>query len=164
MSERLHEHPEFPAYLVSADGRIYSQRSRRFLKPIRLGDYLGVMITHASGQIVKRYLHRLVLEAVVGPCPSGLQARHLNGNRHDNRAANLAWGTKRRNESDKVAHGTAPRGDRNGAAKLTWHQVREIRGLLRAGAVQRRVAEQFQVSPMTVSRIVRGESWQEAAR
>jgi hypothetical protein len=129
-----------------------------------MGQYLGLTINDASGAIVKRYMHRLVLEAMVGACPGGMQARHLNGDKHDNRTANLAWGTKRQNESDKVRHGTAPRGTRNAAAKLTWHQVREIRMLSRTGAVQRRIAEQFRVSPMTVSRIVRGQSWMECAR
>jgi hypothetical protein len=155
-------HPDFPRYRVTPDGRVFSLRSKRFLKPQRMGEYLGLMITHANGQIVKRYMHRLVLEAAVGPCPPGMEGRHINGNRHDNRATNLIWGTHSRNERDKVAHGTAPRGSRNGQAKLTWDQARQIRALGQAGAVQRRIAEQFNVSLMTINRIVRGESWQEA--
>ncbi len=159
----FHEHPEFPHYLVTSAGQVFSRRSGRFLKPAQMGKYTGLMITHASGTIVKRYMHRLVLEVTSGPCPPGMQARHLNGDRHDNRAANWAWGTKRENEEDKMAHGTTPRGSRNAMAKLTWHQVGEIRALCLAGTVQRRIAEQFGISPMTVSRIARGESWQEAA-
>jgi len=164
MTEGLHEHPEFPSYLMSPNGAVYSRRSSRFLKPIRLGNYLGVMITHASGQIVKRYVHRLVLEATVGTCPPGMEARHLNGDRHDNRASNLTWGTKRQNASDKIGHGTDPRGTRNPMARLTWGQVREIRSLAGIGTVQRRLAERFGVSPMTINRVVRGESWKELNR
>lgn len=157
----FYNHPDFPEYLIAASGRVFSLRSGRFLKPGRMGRYLGSTITHADGSLVKRYMHRLVLEAVVGPCPPQMEARHLNGDRHDNRAINLVWGTHKQNENDKLAHGTPPRGSRNGQAKLTWDQARQIRALGQAGMVQRRIAEQFNVSLMTVNRIVRGESWQE---
>lgn len=155
-------HPDFPHYRVTPDGRVYSLRSKRFLKPQPMGVYLGLIITHADGSLVHRYVHRLVLEAVAGPCPAGMEARHLNGDRYDNKASNLAWGTKSENYEDKIAHGTSPHGDRNPMARLTWHQVREIRALKQAGIMQLRIAEQFGVSPMTVSRIIRGESWVEA--
>ena len=54
---------------------------------------------------------RLVLLAFVGPCPPGQEARHLNGNSLDNRAENLAWGTKAENTEDQFAHGR-PRAER----------------------------------------------------
>lgn len=157
-------HPDFPLYLIEPTGRIYSIRSKRFLKPCMMGNYLGLMITDANGVNVHRYIHRLVLEATMGACPEGAEARHLNGDRFDNRAANLAWGTKSENAHDKIAHGTSPDGERNPMAKLTWQQVRAIRAAHCSGTMQRRLAEQFGVSKMTVSRIVRGMSWREAAR
>ena len=61
-----------------------------------------------SGEVVQYKVHRLVLEAFVGPCPPGEEARHLNGIRHDNRLANLAWGTRIENNFDRVLHGTHP--------------------------------------------------------
>jgi len=160
----FYEHPEFPQYLVTDAGQVFSRRAKRFLKPIRTGEYLGLMITHANGKIVKRYLHLLTLEAVSGPRPAGMVARHLNGNRFDNRAINLAWGTVRQNAADKVRHGTDPSGVRNPMAKLTWEQVRDIRALADGGKMQCLIATQFHVSPMTVSRIIRGQSWRESAR
>lgn len=51
-------------------------------------------------------VHRLVLEAFVGPCPTEMEARHLNGDRMDNRLENLRWGTKSENAYDKIRHGT----------------------------------------------------------
>ena len=53
-----------------------------------------------------RLVHRLVLEAFVGPRPEGMVARHLNGDPGDNRLENLAWGTQSENNYDKVRHGT----------------------------------------------------------
>jgi hypothetical protein len=44
--------------------------------------------------------------AFVGPCPAGLEIRHLNGNATDNHLSNLTYGTKSENELDRVRHGT----------------------------------------------------------
>lgn len=53
-----------------------------------------------------RPVHRLVGEAFIGPLPKGLVTRHLNGNQTDNRAVNLAYGTRRENSEDMLRHGT----------------------------------------------------------
>ena len=157
--EHVYRHLEFPSYAMTDHGRVYSFIVGRFLSPIKMGRYLGFQLRHIDGGTRNRYVHRLVLEAVAGPCPEGMEARHLNGDRYDNRAENLAWGTRQENAADQARHGTTLRGTRNPMAKLTEAQVAHIRSLVRDGAVQRRVARQFNVSPMTVSRIVRGETW-----
>jgi len=51
-------------------------------------------------------VHRLVLEAWVGPCPDGHEGCHKNGNPADNAVSNLRWGTKSSNQYDKREHGT----------------------------------------------------------
>ena len=51
-------------------------------------------------------VHRLVLAAFVGPCPEGMEVRHLNGDPTDNRLENLTYGTRAENIADAVRHGT----------------------------------------------------------
>lgn len=51
-------------------------------------------------------VHRLVLEAFVGPAPESLVACHANGNPADNRLSNLRWDSRSANNLDSVAHGT----------------------------------------------------------
>lgn len=51
-------------------------------------------------------VHLLVLTTFAGPRPEGLMGCHVNGDRQDNRLANLYWGTNSDNEFDKVRHGT----------------------------------------------------------
>jgi len=51
-------------------------------------------------------VHLLVLTAFAGTRPEGLMARHLDGDKKNNRAGNLAWGTQSENEQDKLRHGT----------------------------------------------------------
>jgi len=69
------------------------------------GFYLKVEL-YMNGQRISRPVHRLVGEAFLGPLPDGLQTRHLNGNGHDNRVANLKYGTHLENMRDSIEHGT----------------------------------------------------------
>lgn len=57
-------------------------------------------------------VHRLVLAAFVGPCPSGMEGCHNDGNPLNNSVDNLRWDTHRNNEADKRRHGTNDRSNR----------------------------------------------------
>ncbi|OZC60037.1 hypothetical protein CH276_18855 [Rhodococcus sp. 06-470-2] len=59
-----------------------------------------------NGFVRQVRVHRLVLEAFVGPCPVGLEGCHNNGIGKDNRLTNLRWDTPSENQLDKVRHGT----------------------------------------------------------
>lgn len=66
--------------------------------------YLNVRLTkHGVGKQAK--VHRLVLEAFVGPCPEGMEGCHNNGDRKDAQLANLRWDTRSANALDRVKHG-----------------------------------------------------------
>jgi hypothetical protein len=102
----------------------------------------------------------MVLEAFVGERPAGHESRHLDGRITNNRLTNLAWGTRREQFEDQVAHRTDTRADRNGAAKLTCAQVKAIRKLIGDGVeTQTRIAERFGVSQATITRIKKGQRY-----
>lgn len=73
------------------------------------GGYLTVRLWLGSGKRRKAKVHRLVLDAFLGPAPDKV-TRHLNGDPSDNRLQNLAYGTQGQNIRDQVAHGTHPWG------------------------------------------------------
>ena len=152
-------HADYPGYLATIDGRVYSARKRRMMKPIQLGKYVGLQVIHREHGPVKRYLHRLLLEMWTGVVPHGMQACHNNGDRYDNRISNLRWDTPAANHADKVAHGTSGHGEQNPMAKLTRHKVSIIRNRVANGETQRSLCAEYGVSPMTISRAVRGETW-----
>lgn len=96
-------------YEVSDYGRVRSllRGAPRVLRtdPDRNG-YLRVRPADVTGRKRATMVHRLVLNAFVGPCPDGQEGRHLNGNNQDNRLTNLAYATHSVNILDKLAHGT----------------------------------------------------------
>lgn len=96
-------------------------------------------------------VHVLVLTAFVGPKPEGMEARHLNGNPHDSRAANLMWGSKKDNQTDKERHGTVLRGDKAPWTKLTASRLAQARFLLGHGRLLKDVASRLGVHEKTLS-------------
>ena len=68
--------------------------------------HLIVTLCASDGSRKIAKVHRLVLEAFVGPNPPGLECCHNNGDPSDNRVENLRWGTHRENMRDKIKHGT----------------------------------------------------------
>src|SRR5262245_49050046 len=117
--------PGFFNYEVSSDGHVWSYyrrngrlgATRRKLRPSRARNgYPRVKLFPGRVQL---YVHHLILEAFVGRCPPGMETRHLNGDRADNRLENLCWGTRTENAADTDRHGKRLRGERNGFASLT---------------------------------------------
>lgn len=155
----------FPGYCVGDDGSIWSKKygswRRRVLRSCD-DMHLGIGLCHNN----KRYyfpVHKLVLEAFVGPCPEGMEACHNNGDSYDNRLCNLRWDTHLNNVHDKIKHGTIARGVRTNLAKLVEDEVREIRRLCANGLSQKVVAQRYGVDQTQVSNIVRRKSWAHVA-
>jgi hypothetical protein len=161
--------PEWPFHQVSNMGRIRvlpGQIGRGFRKGIKnpkpdpSTGYLCVFMEE-NGRTRKFYIHQLVLNAFVGPCPLGKdECRHLNGNKSDNRwPENLEWGTYGEQYEDKISHGTAIRGEQHSWSKLTQAQVGEIRSRQGPRGINNKLAEEFGVHFSTISAIRRGHIW-----
>jgi hypothetical protein len=116
------------------------------------------------------YVHRLVLDAFVGPCPEGMEARHLNGNSMDNRLENLAWSTHAVNMADKFRHGTVARGSKSapknpargqghGRAKLSESDVMRVLELISSGHRDVEIAAWFSISRHAIRLIRIGHNW-----
>jgi hypothetical protein len=108
------------------------------------------------------YVHRLVLEAFVGPCPDGMEGCHGDGDTANNRLGNLRWDTPKSNRADASRHGTVPLGSRHGNAKLNEQQVREIRQKYvrgKRGCGYIRLAAEYEVSKLLIRKIIEREIW-----
>lgn len=113
-----------------------------------------------KGKVEYYSVHSLVLLAFVGPCPEGMECRHKNGVKTDNRLENIEWNTRSKNQLDRVEHGTSNSGERNHHAKLTDRDVLQIRRLYQTGKyTQARLARKFKISASIVSEIVNNKIW-----
>lgn len=167
--------PGYPGYLVGNDGTVWTKwgkgsrikinRQAKEWKKLTLcpGDicgHLSVQLHNKSGHVF-RYVHRLVLELFVGPCPPGLIACHApDRSPANNKQSNLRWGTYSDNEKDKIPHGVANRGERHWRAKLTNQKVRLIRVLYASGKwLIRELAEMFKVGNGIISMVINRKIW-----
>jgi hypothetical protein len=139
-------------------GVVYGQRGAPVGHKTSHG-YLAVNTRVGVGQ--KRLtVHRMVWESAHGPVPEGLELNHINGNKADNRLANLELVTAAQNTAHAFALGlTKKRGEHNPSCRITEADVREIRRLATTGATQRAIAGRFPVSPAQVSRIIKRKKW-----
>jgi len=152
----------FPRYEFHETGYVVSHMKKTpiIMKPIKMGAYTGVSLVRSDGHVEKAYLHRLICEAFHGPCPEGFQCRHLDGDKTNNQASNLTWGSAKENSADKISHGTANYGEQNPMAKLTREKVLKMRELRQStNDSYKIIAEKFDVSTMTAFRAITGKSW-----
>lgn len=151
-------------YAVSSLGRVYTTRRQGspggLLKPkLSTHGYLQVSL-YRNGEESPRAVHRLVLEAFVGPCPPGMECRHGENGKLDNRASQLCWGTKSDNcGPDKIRDDVINWGERNGMAKLTEGDITEIRHLYATGETQKSIGQRYGVAGGAIGKIVRNQRW-----
>lgn len=158
---------DFPMYRVTRDGDVFAVGTNwrglgvRRLRPAPNGHgYATVRMIRSDGRRVRCAIHRLVAAAFLPPRPSPRhQIRHLNADKSDARAVNLAWGTARDNALDRASHGRTAVGEHNGAARLTIEQVEAARRRVSAGESRRSVARDLGVDSRTINNVIAGRSW-----
>lgn len=72
--------------------------------PGHRGHLRVTLFDHGDRRLI--YVHRLVLEAFVGPCPRGMECCHSDGDPKNNSLTNLRWDTRSANGLDAAKHGT----------------------------------------------------------
>ena len=155
-------------YEVSNMGRLKSLskysgdylRPTIIMKPKNRAAHRDVTL-HRFGQRRGFWVHRLVLEAFVGPCPPGMECCHFpDRNPHNNRLDNLRWGSPADNAEDRRKHGTIPFGEQHKRAVLKVTDVLDIRYRGRLpGANLAALAREFGVAPNTIHHIVKNRNW-----
>lgn len=95
----------FHDYEVCLDGRIWSWKTNKFLKPSSNGRGYQHIVLRVNGESRDYYLHRLVATAYV-PNPDNLpEVNHKDGNKENNCFDNLEWVTSSENKKHAVRAG-----------------------------------------------------------
>lgn len=162
----------FPDYCVGDDGSVWTKRHLRrypnspqkwkrmtgFSDP-RYGHCYVLLRDNSSNQR-HHSIHRLVLTAFVGPCPTGHEACHFpDRNPKNNRLDNLRWGTHEENSQHSRIHGTMILGSKHVFAKINEQDVRTIKNLRRQGWTHRAIAEHMGIKANRVFVVLSGRKW-----
>lgn len=119
-----------PGYEITRDGRVFSIASnwrgygrREMRQTLNDDGYPSVRIT-VNGKRKRIAVHVLVAREYLPPRPStSHEVRHLDGDKMNPSAGNLAWGTPKENADDRERHGRTSRGARHSAAIKNSNQA-----------------------------------------
>ncbi len=108
------------------------------------------------GRKLTQMVHQLVAKAFLGPCPSGMEVCHFDGNRANNAVSNLRYDTRKANHADKRRHGTLMVGEDAPSARLCTSDVLAIRS---SGRRPSELAEEYGVTVGNIYAILSRRSW-----
>jgi len=108
--------------------------------------YLSVMLAK-NGKGKTFFVHVLVANTFLGPCPIGSEAHHRDEDKYNNFVGNLRYLSHSKHKHKHIR-------------KLTKQEVVEIRRLHKEGFNQTDLADKFSVTQSHVSRIVGKQSWE----
>lgn len=152
--------PGYSHYWAIDTGVIIGARGKPLCSYTNRGGYLMVIL-YQDGVAKQKQVHRLILEAFVGPCPDDMECCHNNGVATDNRLSNLRWDTHSENMKDKFRHDDQTHvGTHNSRCKLTENDVRMIIYMFRTGEfTQKEIAGMHGMDHSNVCCIVNKRSW-----
>lgn len=93
----------FPNYSITEDGRVYSHKGHKFLKPRLHQGYLHVNLYNKKCYAFG--VHQLVAKAFVKGESDKLVVNHIDGNKLNNTPSNLEWVTQRDNVINAIERG-----------------------------------------------------------
>lgn len=150
-------------YMVSNKGNVYSNISKKVLKPglsqqgyLRIGIYLP---THETKRLS---VHVMVLETFVGPKPSDdYQVDHIDGDKTNNNVNNLEWVTPSENISRAFKNGLkeAIKGSDHPVSVYTENQIHNACKLLESGLTIPEVADKVNIPKSYLYNIAKGKHW-----
>lgn len=160
---------DFPDYAASTHGRVMrltkggsnATKPGKILRPKPFG-YIGYIRLALYRGRKRHYkgLHRFILETFVGTAPTKLHVgAHWDNNKENNCLKNLRWATPHENASDRVRHGTVPKGVHHPNSAFTTRQITALRRRSTRGIGYAVLAAAVGVGTSTMARLVRGQTY-----
>ena len=146
--------PDTIGYWINKNGEVWSGYKQGLMKlRVKKDGYLCIDIRRPKRR--KGFVHKLVLETFIGPCPDNMECRHLDGNPKNNNVKNLCWGTRIENSQDRILHGRAKK-------KLTEEKIKKIFYLRNVRLfTHQKIADIFKVCRQTITDILNKKLWKQ---
>jgi hypothetical protein len=148
-------------YEASETGEIRHSLNKNIRKPRRNKfGYLQLNFSRndGTGKSDTILVHRLIALTFI-PNPLNLpEVNHKDGNKQNNHIDNLEWCNDSQNQKHAYEIGLqkSQKGEKHVKAKLTDDQAKQVKQLYAEGISQQRIADFFNVSQTTISKIIRG--------
>lgn len=140
-------------------GRMIPQPERLITLTKHTGGYRMVALKNEQRGGIKKFVHRLVMEAFVGD-GSGRDVNHIDGDKTNNHLANLEYCDRLHNVRHAIRTGLQNNaGEGNGMHKLTAEEVIAAHAMVARGSSCLAVASQFGVTESCIDQIVKGVRW-----
>lgn len=178
------ECPSFPGYWITSSGRVMAPSGKILRTRVNNLGYVkaaGICFVNDRRRYKKsQSVHRLVMDAWTGPCPSGQEVDHIDHDKQNNRLDNLRYITHRENIIHAHEAGRFPEQrpwmigrvlsqetkDKMSQAKLGakhWRSVKpnaeEIISRHSAGETTQAIADSMGLKRTVVGDILRGTHW-----
>lgn len=151
--------PSAPSYQVSNHGNVRRDGSV-LVQSKHTNGYRQIALCE-HGKPRTALVHRMVLEAFDRSARAGEETAHRNGDRTDNRIANLRWTSKSGNMAEAARHGTAGVWMKS-RATLTHDEVMDIRATRALGTKLDIIAERYGSNRQQISAIATGKIYKPA--
>lgn len=137
-------------------GRTIPQPARFVNLTKHTGGYRIVTLRNGTK---KYYVHRLVMEAFVGPA-NDRDVNHIDGDKTNNRLDNLEYCDRLHNVRHAIATGLQDNsGEGNGMHKYTAQQITAAHRLVQQGANHQQASRATGVSAGMIQQVCRGARW-----
>lgn len=95
---------DYPNYLIYEDGRVWSKKNNKFLKPTKATRGYFIIPLCENGKAKIFFLHRLIAIHYIPNPNNKPEVDHINRITHDNRIENLRWATSSEQKQNRDAY------------------------------------------------------------
>jgi hypothetical protein len=139
-------------YKISENGDIFSCRTNKIMKPyLHKSGYMIIKLENL-GRRKNYYIHRLVALTYIPTKDKSLDINHKDNNTLNNHVSNLEWVTRKENNDIAIAAGRNKKRGKSLVGKQDWQDIVD---LFKEGISCTKIAEKYNCSTATISRIVK---------